>query len=102
MNELFVFSIIPSNFSYLVSTVQTQSLKPDDGAVILNTQRLARPSSPHFTIYQPQLTWLGSIANRVTGVGLSVCASILLYFPRLFQTADHARAQCSMGSLSPI
>jgi len=40
--------------------------------VILNTQRLARPSSPHFTIYQPQLTWVGSIANRITGVGLSV------------------------------
>ncbi|KAF8274092.1 succinate dehydrogenase cytochrome b560 subunit [Lactarius quietus] len=53
-------------------TVQTQSLKPEDGTVILNTQRLARPSSPHFTIYQPQLTWVGSIANRVTGVGLSV------------------------------
>ncbi|KAG6332970.1 hypothetical protein ID866_6123 [Astraeus odoratus] len=38
---------------------------------ILNQQRLKRPSSPHFTIYQPQLTWLASIANRVTGVGLS-------------------------------
>lgn len=46
--------------------------------MILNTQRLARPSSPHFTIYQPQLTWIGSIANRITGVGLSVCTSILL------------------------
>ncbi|TFY62182.1 hypothetical protein EVJ58_g4030 [Rhodofomes roseus] len=39
---------------------------------ILNTQRLKRPSSPHFTIYQPQLTWLGSIANRMTGSALSV------------------------------
>ncbi|PWN53337.1 hypothetical protein IE53DRAFT_384180 [Violaceomyces palustris] len=39
---------------------------------LLNKQRSLRPSSPHFTIYQPQLTWLGSIANRVTGVGLSV------------------------------
>ncbi|KIM85077.1 hypothetical protein PILCRDRAFT_817913 [Piloderma croceum F 1598] len=39
---------------------------------ILNEQRLNRPSSPHFTIYQPQLTWLGSIANRATGGGLSV------------------------------
>jgi len=55
--------------------VQIQSIKPDDGTVILNTQRLARPSSPHFTIYQPQLTWIASIANRVTGSGLS----LLLY-----------------------
>ena len=60
------------------STVQTQSLKPDEASVILNTQRLARPSSPHFTIYQPQLTWIGSIANRITGAGLSLRAPSLL------------------------
>ena len=53
--------------------VQTQSLPPSAATNILNAQRLKRPSSPHFTIYQPQLTWLGSIANRVTGAGLSVC-----------------------------
>ncbi|KAJ3746930.1 SDHC, cytochrome b subunit of succinate dehydrogenase [Lentinula raphanica] len=53
-------------------SVQTQSLKPEDGTTILNKQRLQRPSSPHFTIYQPQLTWIGSIFNRVTGVALSV------------------------------
>lgn len=52
--------------------VQIQSLPPNSSQVILNEQRLRRPSSPHFTIYQPQLTWLSSIANRVTGVGLSV------------------------------
>lgn len=56
------------------SSVQTQSLKPEDGTTILNTQRLQRPSSPHFTIYEPQLTWIGSIFNRVTGVGLGFCA----------------------------
>ncbi|KAI0064934.1 succinate dehydrogenase cytochrome b560 subunit [Artomyces pyxidatus] len=53
-------------------TVKTQSLPPSAADEILNTQRLKRPSSPHFTIYQPQLTWIASIANRVTGVGLSV------------------------------
>ncbi|KAI9456789.1 succinate dehydrogenase cytochrome b560 subunit [Russula earlei] len=52
--------------------VQTNSLKPEEAIAILNTQRLARPSSPHFTIYQPQLTWIASIANRITGAGLSV------------------------------
>lgn len=53
-------------------SIQTQSLPPSASEEILNQQRLKRPSSPHFTIYQPQLTWIGSIANRVTGVGLSV------------------------------
>jgi Succinate dehydrogenase/Fumarate reductase transmembrane subunit len=57
------------------SYVQTQSFKPEEAKAILNTQRLARPSSPHFTIYQPQLTWVASIANRVTGAGLSACTS---------------------------
>ncbi|KAL4066717.1 cytochrome b subunit of succinate dehydrogenase, Sdh3p [Scleroderma citrinum] len=51
--------------------VQTQSLPPSSSEEILNQQRLKRPSSPHFTIYQPQLTWLSSIANRVTGASLS-------------------------------
>ncbi|KAH7884660.1 SDHC, cytochrome b subunit of succinate dehydrogenase [Phlebopus sp. FC_14] len=51
--------------------VQTQSLPPSASEGILNQQRLKRPSSPHFTIYQPQLTWVGSIANRVTGAALS-------------------------------
>lgn len=54
-------------------SVQIQSLPASAEEQILNKQRIHRPSSPHFTIYQPQLTWLGSIANRVTGVGLSVC-----------------------------
>ncbi|KIK91977.1 hypothetical protein PAXRUDRAFT_830396 [Paxillus rubicundulus Ve08.2h10] len=51
--------------------VQTESLPPSASDEILNKQRLKRPSSPHFTIYQPQLTWLGSIANRATGGALS-------------------------------
>ncbi|KAF4613467.1 hypothetical protein D9613_008122 [Agrocybe pediades] len=55
-----------------MSSIQIQSLPPSANTEILNKQRLNRPSTPHFTIYQPQLTWLASIANRVTGVGLSV------------------------------
>ncbi|KAH9919154.1 succinate dehydrogenase cytochrome b560 subunit [Epithele typhae] len=53
-------------------TIQTESLPPSAAQEILNKQRLLRPSSPHFTIYQPQLTWVASIVNRGTGVGLSV------------------------------
>ena len=54
--------------------MQIQSLKPSATEGILNEQRLRRPNSPHMTIYQPQLTWYSSIANRITGVGLSVRA----------------------------
>jgi len=52
--------------------IQTESLPPSASEGILNKQRLSRPSSPHFTIYQPQLTWIASIANRATGGALSV------------------------------
>lgn len=34
--------------------------------------RKGRPLSPHFTIYQPQITWIGSILHRVTGSGISL------------------------------
>ncbi|TIA89446.1 hypothetical protein E3P99_02077 [Wallemia hederae] len=51
--------------------VHTEKLSETENLALLNHQRNLRPSSPHFTIYQPQLTWYGSIANRVTGVGLS-------------------------------
>ncbi|EJD06471.1 succinate dehydrogenase cytochrome b560 subunit [Fomitiporia mediterranea MF3/22] len=52
--------------------VQIEFQQPAKANDILNSQRLKRPSSPHFTIYQPQLTWYGSIANRITGTALSV------------------------------
>ena len=59
-------------------TIQTESLPPSANESILNQQRLKRPTSPHLTIYQPQLTWVMSIANRAAGVGLSVRMFILL------------------------
>ncbi|KAJ7191111.1 SDHC, cytochrome b subunit of succinate dehydrogenase [Mycena pura] len=51
--------------------IQTESLPPSAQVDILNKQRLLRPSSPHFTIYQPQMTWIPSIFHRVTGGALS-------------------------------
>lgn len=39
---------------------------------ILNAQRAVRPISPHFTIYQPQITWYMSFVHRLTGSGLAV------------------------------
>ncbi|WFD22753.1 cytochrome b subunit of succinate dehydrogenase, Sdh3p [Malassezia equina] len=49
----------------VVSLTEEQDLKQ------LNQRRNQRPISPHLTIYQPQLTWYSSIANRITGVGMS-------------------------------
>ncbi|KAL8929486.1 MAG: hypothetical protein Q9208_001155 [Pyrenodesmia sp. 3 TL-2023] len=42
-----------------------------DGNELLNKQRLARPISPHLSIYQPQIPWLLSALNRITGSILS-------------------------------
>lgn len=36
--------------------VQTRSITPQEDIAILNSQRQKRPSSPHFTIYQPQVS----------------------------------------------
>lgn len=58
--------------------VSTAPLSLSGNLELLNKQRALRPNSPHFTIYQPQLTWLSSIANRVTGSGLSVGQSPFL------------------------
>lgn len=52
--------------------IQTETISSANEQDLLNSQRLKRPSSPHFTIYQPQLSWVASIAHRMTGVGLGV------------------------------
>ncbi|KAL7009068.1 cytochrome b subunit of succinate dehydrogenase, Sdh3p [Cystobasidiomycetes sp. EMM_F5] len=73
-------------------SVSTQATTSEEALQLLNKQRALRPSSPHLwafsslvhlvparlmvqyhnsTIYEPQLGWISSIANRVTGTGLS-------------------------------
>ncbi|KAG1769269.1 hypothetical protein EV702DRAFT_978866, partial [Suillus placidus] len=54
---------------------------------LLNAQRLKRPSNPHFTIYQPQLTWLSSIANRATGGALGPPPQLLYGFSLAYLVA---------------
>ncbi|KAJ7777420.1 succinate dehydrogenase cytochrome b560 subunit [Mycena metata] len=51
--------------------VHIQSFPPSSAPEILNKQRLLRPTSPHLTIYQPQVTSILSIGNRFTGAALS-------------------------------
>jgi succinate dehydrogenase (ubiquinone) cytochrome b560 subunit len=55
-----------------IRSIKTESLTFKDAQSILNKQRLHRPSSPHFTIYKPQIPWILSIVTRFTGAGLSV------------------------------
>lgn len=46
-------------------------IKPAESYKILADQRLHRPVAPHLTIYRPQITWILSSLNRITGVALS-------------------------------
>lgn len=55
-----------------VNTTDTEAYK------LLVAQRKKRPIAPHLSIYQPQLTWYSSAANRITGVALS--GAIYTYF----------------------
>lgn len=43
-----------------------------------NSRKRTRPLSPNIQIYRPQLTSVLSIANRLTGVILSMCAVLLV------------------------
>lgn len=58
----------------MVQTTETPSTKPGETFWKKN-ERLARPMSPHLTIYKPQLTSMLSISHRGTGVALSVLLS---------------------------
>lgn len=49
----------------------TTHMKPADSYQILVAQRKLRPTSPHLTIYRPQIPWILSSLNRITGVVLS-------------------------------
>ncbi|EPQ31624.1 uncharacterized protein PFL1_00957 [Pseudozyma flocculosa PF-1] len=53
------------------TAVSTAKMSQGENLELLNKHRASRPISPHMTIYQPQLTWIGSVANRITGASLS-------------------------------
>ena len=59
-----------------------------------------RPLSPHLQIYQPQLTSVLSIANRLTGIALSIGAPFLVWWLVAAATSDGAftAAQWFFGS----
>ena len=65
-----------------------------------STAERTRPLSPNIQIYRPQLTSVLSIANRVTGVVLSVCAVVLVVWLIAAATGPQAYAavQGAIGS----
>lgn len=49
----------------------TTSVSADEAYKLLAEQRTHRPVSPHLGIYKPQVTWIPSAMNRITGSILS-------------------------------
>lgn len=80
----------------------TTKLTQQQNLDLLNEQRALRPSSPHFTIYQPQITWYLSIINRITGTGLSVCKCLsLLGQGQAGRPEGKWMAKCGRRAVSP-
>lgn len=75
-------SCLPQNRTHHIITILTQKhryaasasttiVSAAQGNEILAAQRRHRPVSPHLTIYKPQVTWILSALNRITGSILS-------------------------------
>lgn len=55
----------------MLTTTYRLATSHASAAEVLAKQRLNRPVSPHLAIYRPQITWIASGLNRLTGVILS-------------------------------
>jgi succinate dehydrogenase (ubiquinone) cytochrome b560 subunit len=49
----------------------TESIPEAEAGSIIAAQRKNRPISPHLSIYKPQIPWVLSSLNRITGAVLS-------------------------------
>ncbi|KAG9229779.1 hypothetical protein BJ875DRAFT_473986 [Amylocarpus encephaloides] len=82
--------------------VATQNLTPTDSYSILVAQRKNRPTAPHLTIYQPQIPWILSGLNRITGSVLSggfyVFGSAYLVAPLLGWNLSSVSMAAAFGS----
>jgi succinate dehydrogenase (ubiquinone) cytochrome b560 subunit len=78
-------------------------MTPADSYEILVAQRKLRPVSPHLTIYQPQMPWIASALNRITGSVLSggfyVFGAAYLVSPLFGWHLDSASMAAAFGSL---
>lgn len=60
-----------------------------------STSGSKRPTSPHLTIYRPQITSMMSIGHRITGCAMAVSMALVVWWflaaasgPEAFETAD--------------
>lgn len=78
-------------------------MSPTDSYQILVAQRKLRPTSPHLTIYQPQIPWVLSGLNRITGCvvsgGFYVFGAAYIVSPLLGWHMDSASIAAAFGSL---
>lgn len=69
---------------------------------ILIAQRKNRPTSPHLTIYKPQMSWIPSMFNRITGATLSggfyIFGAAYLVSPLLGWHLDSASMAAAFGA----
>ncbi|KAK2788553.1 hypothetical protein FQN52_006666 [Onygenales sp. PD_12] len=86
-----------------IRSAATQPTPPSDPSQILARQRLNRPVSPHITIYQPQITWILSSLNRITGVILAgsmyIFATGYLLSPLMGWHLESASLAAAFGAL---
>lgn len=86
-----------------ISRPVTSSPNTEDPSQILVKQRLNRPISPHLSIYQPQMGWIGSSLHRITGVALSgslyLWATAYLASPALGWHLESASMVAAFGAL---
>ncbi|PGH12953.1 succinate dehydrogenase, cytochrome b556 subunit [Helicocarpus griseus UAMH5409] len=97
-------SIATGNYIQTRSAANTtNTTNTTDPTSILPRQRLNRPVAPHLSIYQPQITWLLSSLNRITGVtlssGLYVFATAYLVSPLLGWHLESASLAAAFGAL---
>ncbi|KAH8656492.1 succinate dehydrogenase cytochrome b560 subunit [Tricladium varicosporioides] len=82
--------------------VATQNMTPKDSYEILVAQRKNRPTSPHLTIYKPQITWILSSLTRITGSVLSggfyIFGSLYLVAPLLGLNMSSASMAAAFGA----
>jgi succinate dehydrogenase (ubiquinone) cytochrome b560 subunit len=82
--------------------VATQKFTPESSYEILVQQRKQRPTSPHLTVYQPQIPWVLSMTHRLTGAvlsgGLYIFGSAYLVAPLFGWHLDSATLAAAFAS----
>ncbi|KAL8868371.1 MAG: hypothetical protein Q9174_005037, partial [Haloplaca sp. 1 TL-2023] len=88
------------------TTAPAQTVSESDAYPILVAQRRNRPVAPHLTIYKPQIPWVLSALNRITGSVLSggfyVFGAAYLVAPLLGWHLESTALAEAFGSLGPV